>query len=48
VIGTAVVGANGGWAFIETGSATVPGGSGRISLESTGGATRLDVPLTVR
>jgi hypothetical protein len=48
VIGTAVVDATGGWAFIEAPSATAPDGSGSISIESTGGATRSPVPLTVR
>jgi hypothetical protein len=48
VIGTAVVGASGGWAFIEAASPTAPGGSGSISVESSGGATRSPVPLTVR
>jgi hypothetical protein len=48
VLATAVADAVGVWRFRQAGSATPPDPSRRLAVESTGGATRLNVPVTVR
>jgi Big-like domain-containing protein len=48
VLATVVADAAGVWRFRQTGSATPPDLSRRVSVESSGGATRLNLPVTVR
>jgi hypothetical protein len=48
VVGTTTAAANGSWSFRELGSTVPPDASRQVSIESTGGGTRLGVNVTVR